>query len=162
MSYLKDCGEDWAYSKRLTDPHCFPSFAVHKLGLGLPHVASRIRSQRLQLLQRAMTQSTADRPLWQPLVLRQFERSMGQLYRASNPYDFLLYHPHPSSKWLMLWEVHPLWIDVWSQWSATPINLRMQLPLTPATTMHLPVWLTTYEPTMANGMCAASTYDEGF
>ncbi|RHZ12992.1 hypothetical protein DYB37_011542, partial [Aphanomyces astaci] len=83
----------------------------HKLGLGLPHVASRIRSQRLQLLQRAMTQSTADRPLWQPLVLRQFERSMGQLYRASNPYDFLLYHPHPSSKWLMLWEVHPLWID---------------------------------------------------
>ncbi|RHY88949.1 hypothetical protein DYB35_009494 [Aphanomyces astaci] len=128
----------------------------HKLGLGLPHVASRIRSQRLQLLQRAMTQSTADRPLWQPLVLRQFERSMGQLYRASNPYDFLLYHPHPSSKWLMLWEVHPLWIDVWSQWSATPINLRMQLPLTPATTMHLPVWLTTYEPTMANGMCAAS------
>ncbi|RLO11336.1 hypothetical protein DYB28_010348, partial [Aphanomyces astaci] len=58
----------------------------------------------------AMTQSTAGRPLWQ-LVLWQFERSMGQLYRASNPYDFLLYHPHPSSKWLMLWEVHPLWID---------------------------------------------------
>ncbi|RLO10454.1 hypothetical protein DYB28_009497 [Aphanomyces astaci] len=33
-----------------------------RLGLGLPHVASRIRAQRLQLLQRAMTVSTVDRP----------------------------------------------------------------------------------------------------
>ncbi|ETV67859.1 hypothetical protein H257_15983 [Aphanomyces astaci] len=56
-----------------------------KLGLGLPHVASRIRAQRLQILQRAMS----------------------------------------------------------------------LLPLTPATTIQLPVWLMTYEPTMSNGKCAA-------
>ncbi|RHY75448.1 hypothetical protein DYB30_006450 [Aphanomyces astaci] len=127
-----------------------------RLGLGLPHVASRIRAQRLQLLQRAMTVSTADRPLWQPLVLRQFERCMGRLHRASNPFDFLLYHPHHKSKWLMLWELHPLWIDVWRQWSATPMDGRIQLPLSSATIMSLPVWLTTFERSMSNGKCAAS------
>ncbi|RHY60109.1 hypothetical protein DYB30_005852 [Aphanomyces astaci] len=126
-----------------------------KLGLGLPHVASRIRAQRLQILQRAMSLATPNRPLWQPLVLRQFERSMGRLHRASCPFDFLLYHPHYKSKWLKLWELHHLWMDVWRQWSATPMARRIQLPLTPATTMQLPVWLTTYEPTMSNGKCAA-------
>ena len=127
-----------------------------KLGLGLPHVASRIRAQRLLLLQRAMTVPPTHRPLWQPLVLRQFERSMGRLYRESSPFDFLLYHPHYKSKWLMLWEIHPLWIDVWRQWTATPPDQRIQLPLSPATTMQLPVWLTTYEPTLAHGKCAAA------
>jgi exonuclease III len=126
-----------------------------KLGLGLPHVASRIRAQRLQLLQRAMAMPTADRALWQPLVLRQFERAMGRLYRESNPFDFLLYHPHHKSKWLKLWELHPLWIDVWRHWSATPMDRRIQLPLSPAALMRLPVWLTTYQPTLSNGQCAA-------
>ncbi|ETV89773.1 hypothetical protein H310_15398, partial [Aphanomyces invadans] len=127
-----------------------------KLGLGLPHIASKLRAQRLMLLQRTLSPATATTPLWQPLVLRQYARSIGKLYRAVHPFDFLLYHPHPSSKWLRLWELHPLWRDVWKQWSATPMDRRIQLPVTPATLLHMPVWLTQYAPTMANGKCAAS------
>ncbi|KAF0710823.1 Aste57867_5461 [Aphanomyces stellatus] len=56
----------------------------------------------------------------------------------------------------MLWELHPLWLDVWNGWSATPIDQRIQMPLSLTSTMDLPVWLTTYEPTMLNGKCAAS------
>ncbi|ETV64355.1 hypothetical protein H257_18739 [Aphanomyces astaci] len=81
---------------------------------------------------------------------------MGWLHRASNPFDFLLYHPHHKSKWLMLWELHSLWINVWRQWSATLMDGRIQLPHFSATIMSLPVWLTTFERSMSNGKCAAS------
>ncbi|RLN99139.1 hypothetical protein DYB28_011126, partial [Aphanomyces astaci] len=33
MSHLKGRAEDWAFSKRLTDRHCFPSFAVFETEL---------------------------------------------------------------------------------------------------------------------------------
>ncbi|KAF0706606.1 hypothetical protein As57867_006708, partial [Aphanomyces stellatus] len=55
-----------------------------ELGLGLPHDASKLRAQRLQLLQRAMAPAAADPPLWQPLVLLQFERSIGRLHRETD------------------------------------------------------------------------------
>ncbi|OQR89237.1 hypothetical protein ACHHYP_06401 [Achlya hypogyna] len=90
-----------------------------KVGLGLPHIASMIRTQRLARLQLLKQGSTPSTPPWQELVLRQYLRTMGALYRTSHPHDFLDYYPCPSSAWLTLRELHPLWVDVWSQWAAT-------------------------------------------
>ena len=114
------------------------------LGLGLPHVASKLRGQRLQHL---MAGSSATSPPWQPLVLSQFSRTMGKLYRATHPFDFLLYHPNTSSKWLCLWELHPLWRDVWA---ATPLPRRIQMEPSLSTVMSMPVWLTKYDPMRSN------------
>ena len=115
------------------------------LGLGLPHIASKLRGQRLQRLQHLMAGSSATSPPWQPLVLRQFSRTLGKLHRATHPFDFLFYYPNTSSKWLCLWELHPLWRDVWAQWAATPMAMRIQVEPNLATVMAMPVWLTQYD-----------------
>ncbi|ETV69575.1 hypothetical protein H257_14707 [Aphanomyces astaci] len=51
MSHLKGRAEDWAFSKRLTDRHCFPSFAVFETELKAmflsPNSDFRYRSQYL-------------------------------------------------------------------------------------------------------------------
>ncbi|RHY99963.1 hypothetical protein DYB28_008777 [Aphanomyces astaci] len=51
MSHLKGRAEDWAFSKRLTDHHCFPSFAVFETELKAmflpPNSDFRYRSQHL-------------------------------------------------------------------------------------------------------------------
>ncbi|RHY21053.1 hypothetical protein DYB32_009908 [Aphanomyces invadans] len=84
------------------------------LGLGIPHIASIIRQQRLVRLQQLMANPRSDgTPSWRPLVQRQFGRVMGQLYRDDYPLYFLLYFPNTSSRWIALYELHPLWRDVW-------------------------------------------------
>ncbi|ETV64073.1 hypothetical protein H257_18989 [Aphanomyces astaci] len=54
MSYLKSRAEDWAFSKRLTDRHCFPSFAVFETELKAiylpPNSDFRYRSQYYSVL----------------------------------------------------------------------------------------------------------------
>ncbi|RLO06065.1 hypothetical protein DYB28_013873, partial [Aphanomyces astaci] len=85
-------------------------------------------------------------PSWRPLVHRQFARVMGQLYRESYPFDFLFYFPNMSSKWIALRELHPLWRDVWKQWSAIPMSKRVETPPTFDMVMNMPLWLTSYEP----------------
>ncbi len=119
-----------------------------KLGAGIPHIASTIRTQRLLALQQLM-QPAAVRPLWAPLVLDQFAACMGSLYRESHPFDFLLYSPQISSKWIKTTELHPFWVDVWRQWSKTPMASRIAAPPSYDTVMNMPVWLTAYGP-MAN------------
>ena len=114
-----------------------------RVGLGLPHVASKIRAQRLARLQQLMRGPTEASPPWQELVLRQYQRTMGSLYRNSHPYDFLDYYPCTSSAWLTLRELHPLWVDVWSQWAATDPAKRVQVPPNLNTRLQQPVWLTT-------------------
>ncbi len=53
--------------------------------------------------------------------------------------------------------MHPLWLDVWSQWALAPIARRIHTPITLEATLQLPVWLTTLVPTLsADGICAAS------
>ncbi|RLO02829.1 hypothetical protein DYB28_013916 [Aphanomyces astaci] len=85
-------------------------------------------------------------PSWRPLVHRQFARVIGQLYRDSYPFDFLFYFPNMSSKWIALRELHPLWRDVWKQWSAIPMSKRVETPPTFDMVMNMPLWLTSYEP----------------
>ncbi|OQR81764.1 hypothetical protein ACHHYP_16428, partial [Achlya hypogyna] len=120
------------------------------LGLGLPHVASKIRSQRLLRLQQLMQPDPPDAPApWKVLVRRQFSRTMDKLYRATHPFDFLLYYPNHSSKWLFLWELHPLWQDIWRQWALTPMDQRIAVPPSLDVTMNLPMWLTTYDVLLA-------------
>ncbi|KAF0705897.1 hypothetical protein AaE_014335 [Aphanomyces astaci] len=126
-----------------------------KLGLGLPHIASRTRAQRLQLLQRAMSLATPDRPRWQPLILRKFERCMGRLHRASSPFDFFIVPPQLQVKVAHAVGTTPSVDGCVETVVGYTDGLRIQLPLTPVTTMQLPVWLTDYEPTMWNGKCAA-------
>ena len=121
------------------------------LGLGIPHVASIIRQQRLVRVQQLMATPRGNgTPSWRPLVQRQFARVMGQLYRDDYPFDFLLYFPNTSSKWIELRELHPLWRDVWKHWSAVPMAKRIEAPPTFNAVMNLPLWLTSYEP-MHNG-----------
>lgn len=116
------------------------------LGLGIPHVASKLRSQRLLRLQQLMTPDPPDAPApWKTLVLRQFSRTMDKLHRNDHPFDFLLYYPNRSSKWLFLRELHPLWHDIWCQWASTPMLQRIAVPPNLHTVMNLPVWLTSYE-----------------
>jgi len=115
------------------------------LGLGIPHISSTIRGQRLRLLQRLMTSATDDEPpMWAPLVLDQFALCMQTAWRASHPFDFLSYSPQVASAWLTLEALHPLWLDVWRAWSHVPMMDRMPLPPDLATTLSMPVWLTTY------------------
>ncbi|RHY37861.1 hypothetical protein DYB38_006892 [Aphanomyces astaci] len=117
------------------------------MGLGIPHIASIIRQQRLARLQQLMANPSGDgTPSWRPLVHRQFARVMGQLYRDSYPFDFLFYFPNMSSKWIALRELHPLWRDVWKQWSAIPMSKRVETPPTFDMVMNMPLWLTSYEP----------------
>ncbi|OQR84340.1 hypothetical protein ACHHYP_13514 [Achlya hypogyna] len=121
------------------------------VGLRLPHIASMIRAQRLARLQLLMQGSTPSTPPWQELVRRQYQRTMGALYRTSHPHDFLDYYPCPSSAWLTLRELHPLWVDVWSQWAATDPAQRCQVPLNLNTRLEQPMWLTTDERMLTEG-----------
>jgi hypothetical protein len=118
-----------------------------RLGLGVPHIASTIRTQRLLRLQSIMVQYPGgSEPSWSTLVLRQFARTMGKLHRRDHPYDFLYYYPCTPSKWLALHELHPLWRDIWSHWSSTPWLKRIAVPPSLDKLMSMPVWLTTYVP----------------
>jgi len=117
-----------------------------RLGLGIPHISSKIRGQRLRLLQRLMTaSSSAERPAWATLVLAQFARCMQTAWRDSHKFDFLCYHPHALSAWLVLDALQPLWRDVWSEWSRVPMLDRMPRPLDLTTTLSMPVWLTLHK-----------------
>ncbi|OQR84031.1 hypothetical protein ACHHYP_13999, partial [Achlya hypogyna] len=113
-----------------------------QVGLGVPHIASKLRTQRLLRLQRLLQGTTAASPPWQELVLRQYARTMGMLSRPSHPFDFLAYAPHHRSTWLHLWELHPLWRDVWSHWASTSPSKRTQVPPSLATALAQPMWLT--------------------
>ncbi|OQR80485.1 hypothetical protein ACHHYP_17509, partial [Achlya hypogyna] len=106
-------------------------------GLAVPHIASKLRAQRLACLQLLMRGTVAE------LVLRQYQRTMGLLHRPTHPYDFLDYYPCTSSTWLTLRELHPLWVDVWSQWAATDPAKRVQVPPNLTMCLEQPMWLTT-------------------
>ncbi|OQR89108.1 hypothetical protein ACHHYP_06468 [Achlya hypogyna] len=75
------------------------------LGLGVPHVQSIIRAQRLRRLQDLMRGPTGNSPLWQQLVLKLFERTMEPLFRATHPWDFLSYRPAMETLWIDLSEL---------------------------------------------------------
>ncbi|OQR81393.1 hypothetical protein THRCLA_11774 [Thraustotheca clavata] len=149
---------------RKSDPRAKYSPLLHRtwqfdrvLGLGLPHVSSKIRAQPLQRLQHLMEGPSTTSPPWQPLVQRQFSRTLGKLYRDTHPFDFLLYYPNTSSKWLCLWELHPLWCDIWAQWAAIPMEKRMPIVPNLSTVMTMPVWLTQYDAMRNhNKHCAAN------
>ncbi|OQR89811.1 hypothetical protein THRCLA_22628 [Thraustotheca clavata] len=94
----------------------------NKLGLGIPHLASKLRTQRLMRLQTLMQQDPLNLLApWKYLVQRQFSRTLNKLFRTDYPFDFLQYYPNPSSKWLYLWELQPLWHDIWRHWAAVPL-----------------------------------------
>ncbi|OQR84004.1 hypothetical protein ACHHYP_14031, partial [Achlya hypogyna] len=112
-------------------------------GLGLSHIASKLRAQRLARLQLLMRGPSPLSPPLQELVLRQYQRTMGLLHRPTHPYDFLDYYPCTSSTWLTLRELHPLWVDVWSQWAATDPAKRVQVPPNLTMCLEQPMWLTT-------------------
>ncbi|OQR88803.1 hypothetical protein THRCLA_10092 [Thraustotheca clavata] len=65
-------------------------------------------------------------------------RTLAKLYRDTHPFDFLLYHPNTSSKWLCLWELHTLWRDIWAQWAAIPMKERMPMVPNLSTAMAMP------------------------
>ncbi|OQR90051.1 hypothetical protein ACHHYP_05857 [Achlya hypogyna] len=116
-----------------------------RLGLRIPHFASKLRAQRLRLLQRLMSVSaSADVPAWAKLVLVQFAQCLPQTWRATHPFDFLNYEPQTSSTWLLLDALQPLWRDLWHAWSQVPLRDGMPQPPDLATTLSLPVWLSRY------------------
>jgi len=128
-----------------------------QLGLGLPHIASSIRGQRLRLLQYYMrTRGTSNEPMWAQYVSLQFQHSMVRLWRDSHPFDFLCYEPNNTSSWLHLHHLEPLWHDVWKQWAAVPMAKRMPLPLDLAHTLHAPMWLTRVPALLVDGLSAAA------
>ncbi|KAH9114792.1 hypothetical protein LEN26_012576 [Aphanomyces euteiches] len=137
-------------SKTVTDPkarHLLHQMWHHEkvLGPGIPHIASSIRVQRLKLLQRLIRHyDKQDSPHWAQLVMEQFSQCLSGLYCKSHPFDFLSYHPALTSKWLALDELHPLWIDAWSQWAKTPMEHRVQTTLSFTTLLNMPIWLTNH------------------
>ena len=137
-------------SKSINDPNYRPlihkSWHHHKsLGLGIPHIASTIRAQRLRALQTLITHANSqDKPAWIPLVLGQFARCLSALHRASHPFDFLWCTPAEQSHWLNLNEVHPFWLDVWSSWHRVPVQHKLAHPLDFQTILDLPMWLTSH------------------
>lgn len=112
------------------------------MGLGIPHIASSIRFQRLRLLQRFMHQGH-HRPLWTKLVHDQFRQCLGSLYRESSPFDFLWMKPHSQTRWIDVSELQPLWLEVWGAWHATPLADRLPQPPDLAMDLHAPCWYTT-------------------
>lgn len=146
---------------QLTDHHrptiCRKWQFDRKLGLGIPHVASKLRTQRLLRLQLLMQPDSPDAfAPWKMLVKRQFSRVMNKLHRETHPFDFLMYFPNHSSKWLFLWELHPLWHDIWHQWAATPMTERIASPPSIEMLLNLPVWLTSY-PALQAGHAGATS-----
>jgi hypothetical protein len=118
-----------------------------RLGLGIPHIASKIRTQRLLLLQRLMRPSVlTPPPPWVPLVQQQFAQCLEHLYRPSHPFDFLWQNPHSLSAWIYTHELHPLWLDVWSSWSKMSLGSRLSIPPDLQTTLDLPLWDSIYPP----------------
>ena len=129
--YRMPNNKDWLYDK--------------VLGLGIPHIASVVRGQRLRLLQRLMAESaSASPPAWATLALEQFAHCTHTIHSDTRPLDFVWYSPQHSSAWLNLAELHPMWLDVWKSWSRVP--MKSKLPIGPdfPTTLHMPIWLTTY------------------
>ena len=118
-------------------------FHDKQLGLGVPHISSKIRAQRLRLLQRLMTATAlADVPAWAKLVFAQYARCMQTAWRPAHPFDFLCYEPQHLSAWLSLDALQPLWLDVWHAWSQVPMRERMPQQPELATTLSMLAWLT--------------------
>ncbi|ETV75046.1 hypothetical protein H257_10644 [Aphanomyces astaci] len=69
-----------------------------------------------------------------------------QLYRTSHPFDFLWQCPHSLSAWMYTTELHPLWLDVWFEWSRVPLERRISIAPDIATTLDLPLWDSTFAP----------------
>jgi len=131
---------------------------VRVIGLGIPHIASTVRGQRLKLLQRVMREScSAAPPAWAVLVVEQFGHCMQTVFRSSHPFDFLWYKPQKASAWLALEELHPMWLDVWTAWSRVSNCAKLPLRPTLGVVLSMPLWLTTYHDFLADGTTTAAS-----
>ena len=117
------------------------------LGLGIPHISSSIRYQRLRQLQIILQFHQDPTQPWAKLVWWQFTCTMGDFHRPDSQ-DWLFFDKHQRTT-VVDDSCLPLhWIDTWKHWSALPWQHRLpNVPpasLTLGQTLGMPIWLSSW------------------
>ena len=117
------------------------------LGLGIPHIASCIRYQRLRLLQTLIqTHQNPSQP-WAGLAWQQLTLTMGDFHREDSN-DWLFFDKTQKTTIVDDTKAPPHWLDVWEQWSKIPWRHRLPThgPHKPTIrqVLGMPVWLNAY------------------
>ena len=134
-----------------TDPHYTLLSATYQfdplLGLGIPHIDSCLRYQRLRLLQLLLNNYQDPTQPWAKLVWQQLSQSLGDFHRAGSQ-DWLFFDKTQLTNVVNTSQVPKYWIDVWLHWSRLPWTHRIpntpNQPITLSQAMGMPVWLNAY------------------
>ena len=140
------------------DPHYTLLSASYQFdplkGLGIPHIASCIRYQRLRLLQILITSYKDPKQPWAGLVWQQLSHSLGDFHRNGS-YDWLFFDKNQVTTLVDTSGVPNYWVDVWEHWSRTPWPLRLPntapYQITLGQAMGMPVWFNSYPWFMCKG-----------
>ena len=120
------------------DPH---------IGLGIPHIQSCLRYQRLRLLQILLHHYQDPTQPWARLVWQQLSSSLGDFYRQDS-HDWLFFDKTQSTTIIDTSHVPTYWIDVWIHWSRLPWSHRIPntptQPITLGQALGMPIWLNAY------------------
>ena len=114
------------------------------LGLGIPHIASCIRYQRLRLLQTLLhTRHDHSQP-WAGLAWHQLTLTMGDFHRVDSN-DWMFFDKTQKTTVVDDTKAPPHWLDVWEQWSKIPWRHRPAIFDCSQPTLNqaigMPVWL---------------------
>ncbi|KAG9397767.1 hypothetical protein AC1031_017863 [Aphanomyces cochlioides] len=110
------------------------------LGLRIPHIASRIRAQRVQRLQFLVQTDNEEPSLWSVLPKQLFRRCMEPFARYSS-WDCLMYHPNHNTNHMRLEVLPLLWRKIWANWHRIPLTRKCPETPTQSQLPTMSVWL---------------------
>ena len=124
------------------------------LGLGIPHLQSCLRYQRLKLLQILLNHHQDPSQPWARLVWQQFSQSLGDFHRQGSQ-DWLFFDKTQPTNVVDTSQIPNYWIDVWIHWSQLPWSHRIPNtpthPITLGQALGMPIWLNAYPWFMCKG-----------
>ncbi|KAH9140342.1 hypothetical protein AeRB84_015419 [Aphanomyces euteiches] len=110
------------------------------LGLRIPHIASRIRAQRVQRLQFLFQTDNEEPSLWSVLPKQLFRRCMEPFARHSS-WDCLMYHPNHNTNHMRLEVLPLLWRKIWDNWDRIPLTRKCPETPTQSQLLTMSIWL---------------------
>ena len=140
------------------DPHYTLLSASYQFdplsGLGIPHIASCLRYQRLRLLQTLITTHQDPNQQWAGLIWRNISQSLGDFQREGSN-DWLFFDKTQVTTLVDTSRVPNYWVDVWEHWSRIPWSSRLPnttpQQITLGQAMGMPVWFNAYPWFMCQG-----------
>ncbi|KAH9070845.1 hypothetical protein Ae201684P_021690 [Aphanomyces euteiches] len=106
----------------------------------IPHIASRIRAQRVQRLQLLVQTDNEEPSLWSVLPKQLIRRCMEPFARHSS-WDCLMYHPNHNTNHMRLEVLPLLWRKIWDNWHRIPLTRKCPETPTQSHLLTMSIWL---------------------